>query len=213
MLYTGVFNNIRGRHLGASAWSGTKERDPGNYAALQAAAGAFAGISSFPQGLNSDAAYRLAIKNGGMAAYIRNVADVSATVTSSATIAATILALANLDANINAGRFIAAALSGVADTDGELASVGILRAAIAIGAQPSATDIAESVINGVAVENGLSLRDVLRTLLAVAAGKTVITDLGGGEATVAFRDQADTKNRVEAMMAGSTRVDVDLDPA
>lgn len=58
------------------------------------------------------------------------------------------------------------------------------------------------------IEGGLTLRDVLRTLLAVAAGKTTITG-----SNVAFRDQADTKNRVAATMTGSTRTATTLDPS
>lgn len=57
------------------------------------------------------------------------------------------------------------------------------------------------------VEGGLTLRDVLRVLLAVAAGKTTTTG-----SNVAFRDQADTKARVAASMTGSQRTTVTIDP-
>jgi hypothetical protein len=63
------------------------------------------------------------------------------------------------------------------------------------------------------IESGYTAEDVLRILFAVAAGKTTITDLGGGNATVAFRDQADTKNRILADMTGSERTDITLDPS
>lgn len=61
------------------------------------------------------------------------------------------------------------------------------------------------------IESGLTAAEVLRIILAVQAGKTNIVDNGGGSATVTFRDVADTKNRVEADMQDSERIDVTLD--
>lgn len=61
------------------------------------------------------------------------------------------------------------------------------------------------------LEDGLSAADVMRLLLAVATGKTTITDLGGGLATVRFRDAADTKDRVVAGMTDSERTSVTTD--
>jgi hypothetical protein len=61
------------------------------------------------------------------------------------------------------------------------------------------------------VEGNYTLKEALRLLLAVAAGKTDITDLGGGAATVKFRDVNDTKDRVTASMTGSERTSVTKD--
>jgi hypothetical protein len=61
------------------------------------------------------------------------------------------------------------------------------------------------------IEPGLSLAEAIRLLVAVAVGKTNIVDLGGGNATVEFRDSNDSKNRVVATMAGSERTNVTLD--
>ena len=63
------------------------------------------------------------------------------------------------------------------------------------------------------IEQGLTAEGILRLLLAVQAGKTTITDLGGGNALVTFRDQADSKNRISADMAGSERTSVTIDPS
>ncbi len=63
------------------------------------------------------------------------------------------------------------------------------------------------------IESGYTAEEVLRILLAVSAGKTTVTDLGGGAATVAFRDQADTKDRVAVDMQDSDRESVTLDPS
>ena len=61
------------------------------------------------------------------------------------------------------------------------------------------------------LEAGLSAADFMRLLVAVAAGKTTVVDLGSQQATVTFRNLADTKDRVIADMNGSERTSVTLD--
>lgn len=58
------------------------------------------------------------------------------------------------------------------------------------------------------LESGLDAADVMRLLLAVAAGKTDIVGT-----TVTFRDVDDTKDRVTATMTGSERTTIVLDPS
>jgi hypothetical protein len=55
------------------------------------------------------------------------------------------------------------------------------------------------------IESGFTAAEILRLLAAVAAGKTAVVNLGGGAATITFRDLADTKDRVTASMTGSER--------
>ena len=74
-------------------------------------------------------------------------------------------------------------------------------------ASPSSSAITSGVWNEV-LEGTLTAKDVQRILLAVAAGITNITDLGGGAATVKFYGQDDTTERVVATMSGSARTDV-----
>lgn len=59
---------------------------------------------------------------------------------------------------------------------------------------------------------GYAASDLLQLLAAVSFGKTTITDLGGGAATVIFRDVADTKDSVTADMNGAERTTITLDP-
>lgn len=63
----------------------------------------------------------------------------------------------------------------------------------------------------VVIEGGYTAAELLRLLASVAAGKTSISDLGGGSANVLFRDLQDTKNRVDADMTDSDRTNVTLD--
>lgn len=61
------------------------------------------------------------------------------------------------------------------------------------------------------IEGNYTLKEVLRILVAFVAGKTDIEDLGGGNATVKFRDLLDTKDRITGSMSGSERTDVTID--
>lgn len=62
------------------------------------------------------------------------------------------------------------------------------------------------------VQGAYTAADALRILLAVAAGKTTIADLGGGAATVEFQAVDDSGVVVSATMAGSERTAVTLTP-
>lgn len=62
------------------------------------------------------------------------------------------------------------------------------------------------------IQGSYTAGDVLRILAAVAAGKSVITALGGGAASVAFSAIDDSVTTVEASMQGSERVAVTLTP-
>lgn len=61
------------------------------------------------------------------------------------------------------------------------------------------------------IESGYTAAEVLRIIAAVAAGKTSIVDLGGGDATVTFRDLGDTKDRIVADVSGSERTTLSFD--
>lgn len=65
------------------------------------------------------------------------------------------------------------------------------------------------ILNGT-IETGFTLKEVLQILAAVAAGKTTITDLGGGAATVVFRDVTDSRDAVTASMTDSERDSVTI---
>lgn len=60
------------------------------------------------------------------------------------------------------------------------------------------------------VEGGYSVKQVLALLAAFAAGKTDITDLGSGNATVVFRNVTDTGNKITASVTGSERTNVTI---
>lgn len=104
---------------------------------------------------------------------------------------------------------VAVAFAVDLDLTASLRAAGNMAARFDLVGRPSAVDIAQEVWNGFVVESGLSGAEVLRVLLAVAAGKTNIA--AGPPVVVTFRDQADTKNRVRAEMDGSERDAVTID--
>jgi GTPase Era involved in 16S rRNA processing len=61
------------------------------------------------------------------------------------------------------------------------------------------------------IESNLTLPQAVQILLAVAAGKSTVVNLGGGQATVTFRDLDDTKNRVVATLNNSNRTIITTD--
>ena len=77
------------------------------------------------------------------------------------------------------------------------------------GSSPAA--IADAV-GDLEIYPGVPLSDVLRIVSAVAAGKTTITNLGGGNAEVVFRGLDDMNDVVTADMTGSERTAVTLAP-
>ena len=89
----------------------------------------------------------------------------------------------------------------------------LINALISIGSIPSADDVALSMMDtpAGAIEDTMTLRQALKVILAVVAGKTVIDNHGSGLATLTFRDVGDTKDVLVAEMTESERTTVTLD--
>jgi hypothetical protein len=111
---------------------------------------------------------------------------------------------------------VTAALGAIADLLADLLGSGTCEASavakaymssdiVVTGDLLSTANVAEAVWGAVA-EGGLTYAEVHRIVLAVLAGKTTISG-----SDVAFRDLADSKDRVAATMTGSERTSVTLD--
>ncbi len=150
------------------------------------------------------------IENGGLAGRITNVFYVGCYLigdgymVADSTITFTVSASGDLLASINGSASISISVLC------SILGYGYMVGNADISAQPTAADIAGEFF-ATMVDGTYTMRDVLKILAAVAAGKTTITDLGGGSATVNFRDLSDTKNTVSASMTDSERTDVTLD--
>lgn len=97
----------------------------------------------------------------------------------------------------------------VGSVNGAVASVtaGVTLAADAISAAALSAAAVDEILDE-AVEGTLTVRQILRLLLAEAVGKAA----GGGSTSITFRDQADTKNRIAATVdANGNRSAVTLD--
>lgn len=99
-------------------------------------------------------------------------------------------------------------LSAEVDIDIQVAPVEVREVVTGGGGGSSLT--AAQVWNYI-LDNGHTAAELMRLRASIDAGKTTITDLGSQQATVTFRNLADTKDRVIADMEGSERTNITLD--
>lgn len=142
---------------------------------------------------------------GLMAAVGDVVLAASADLTAEARMVAADVTAPTAYADMHSGKEMGA-VGVIVPTASAVLSGTALMAAVGKVNEISQDDVTGAVLTA-PIEGGLSLRDVLRLLLAVNAGKTTISG-----SSVAFRDQADTKNRVAASMTGSQRTTIAVDP-
>ncbi len=138
---------------------------------------------------------------GVISGNISGVLQAAADLLGQGDITAALGALAGLTSSLSGDGTLSASVSGPANMTAHIVVTGdVLNTA----------NVAEAVWSAL-VESSYSYEDAIKILLAVAAGKTNIVDLGGGAATVTFRDLADTLDRVTADMLGSERDSVAYD--
>lgn len=167
--------------------------------------------SSFPVGWRSGALVR-PMKDGGIAAGLIGSSDLAAAINGQGEMAASATGAASVSVaayGLTALKQAAAALTGSATVAAGINGRGQMEAEINVS-QLTDSDVNGAVLDAL-IEDGMTVKQALRLLLAVAVGKTTITDLGGGSAEVVFRDVNDTKDRVTASMTGSERSSVDVD--
>lgn len=166
--------------------------------------------SSTPEGYRIPLAIVFPIANGGIAGRAVNAFDVSSSIIGDGYITLT----ETVTFTVSASGDLLASISGTETiTFNALCNIlgyGYLNGNADISAQPTAADIAGEFF-ATFIDGTFTMKDVLKILVAVAAGKTNITDLGGGNATVDFRDLSDTKNTVVADMTGSERTTITID--
>lgn len=150
-------------------------------------------------------------ESGQVASRILLDLDMTAVLSGRANMAASGTLDVDMTANANVRSNAYATIAVDVDMTAAMRAAGNLSAVFDLVGRPSAVDISQEVWNGFVVEDGLSGAEVLRVLLAVAAGKTNIVP--GSPTVVTFRDQLDTKNRVRAEMTASERDAVTIDGA
>lgn len=167
--------------------------------------------SSTPEGYRMQKAPLIfPLSNGGAAGRISNVFDVSANImgdgyiVGDSTVVFTVSGSGDLLASINGSATVTFTVLC------DILGYGYMSGNADISAQPTAADIAGEFF-ATFIDGAFTMRDVLKILASVAAGKTTVADLGGGNATVTFRDLSDTTDRVVADMTNSERTDVAID--
>jgi hypothetical protein len=185
------------------------------------------GITDAPLGLIVSIAATLIASGGISSASAGALASLVAALTGSSNVSATAAGLAALGASLTGSgtavgnntqlMSIAATIRGYGDLTPEgirdsvwNAFVASYNAAGTMGKALGDVGAGSNPWDAV-IESGFTAREILQILAAVAAGKTDIIDLGGGNATVTFRDLADTKDRIEAAVTGSERTTLTLD--
>lgn len=170
---------------------------------VAAASGTVAGVATVTATLK-------AITTGTGA--VTGAATVTGSASASSSLSGTIAGVATATATMKATATLSGSAEGVASVSAILSGIAHASGTIEIGAAEGLTAGAvSSAVWSEIIESGYSSAEILKVLAAFAAGKTSITALGGGDATVVFRDLGDTKDRIEAGMEGSERTTVTLD--
>ena len=165
--------------------------------------------TSFPAGYAFGEAIFIPLIGGGISAKLFIDTSTSADVTGRGLIGGSVTISITTSSDADMLENISATLNVHVSSNVDITATGYLSGTCEIGSRPSADDVAQAVL-GFKIEGDYSMRDILKILSAVAAGKTSITDLGSGNATVVFRDINDTEARVNASMSGSERNSVSI---
>lgn len=144
---------------------------------------------------------------GDIVSSLKILANITATITATSDLSGTFKGLASLEAEITpftdlSPQTLSAAIwNSLASAYNESGTMGELINNSGAGGNPWA----------ITLSGTYTAADLLRLISSVLAGKTGITDLGGGAATIKFRDLNDTKDSVVASVTGSERTDIALD--
>lgn len=156
----GVFASGRGRRAG----------DGSLHAAF---VGGFQQDTGIPSGYRPPGVYILAVKEGGISSFTTaggSTASMDIASWEVATPTAAGVATTSITGFLTESRTATAA--GVASSTSSAITFERMSAALSIGATPSAVDIAQAVLGGVEIDEGLNLRQVMRLLAAINLGKS-----------------------------------------
>lgn len=213
---SGVTNNKAGipnGHLTPSAW--VLPRKPGEMSAFVNTLATLTGTASGALGVNGTASSTITFsQTASLQLVVSAVGSASITLTGSADLLGYLLATGSTSISMTEGVSTLSALGNISGnspvsvtSSATSRADGFMAGDITPYTTLSPENLANAVKN-VSIENGYTLGDILKILASVAAGKTTIVDLGGGNATVTFRDLGDSLNRLVADMTGSARTTI-----
>lgn len=145
-----------------------------------------------------------------MASVLAGTGSLTATMVGSLQMAANLAGSGDLAGALGLIANISTTLAGTGTIVGGLRGTASLEANITPFTELSPESLSAAVMNSF-ICGTYTFKQCMEILAAVAAGKTTVVDLGGGLATVTFRDLCDTKDAVVADMTDSERTDVTFD--
>lgn len=171
-------------------------------------AGGFDPTTGIPAGYRPPASFVMPIKDGGISSFTTaGQSTTAAAIQGRGALVASAAGQATtaMNAFLTASRTASAA--GLTTTAAVIAAYGRIAASLSIGAQPSATDIAQAVLGGVVIEGNLNLRQLMRAMAAVLLGEST-----GGNTTFKAANN-DAVTRVAGIVdASGNRTSVTLTP-
>lgn len=216
---SGVTNSKAGipnGHLAPSAW--VLPRSPGEMSAFVNTALTMTGEGSGAMGVNGTATATITFsENTSLQLVVSGSGEASISLTGSADLIGTALIAGSVGATLDNGTPVLTALADIiANSPVNISGSATARADgfMAGDITPYTTLSPENLataVKNISIETGYTLGDILKILSAVAAGKTTIVDLGGGNATVTFRNLGDSLDRLVADMTGSQRTSITTD--
>jgi hypothetical protein len=161
-------------------------------------------ITGAPAGMRFGRSLLWPIKDGGLGATQDTGAStvIDAPIFGTGVVEGAAAGDASTNAPGNIGRIIFGTSEGVGTATVAALGVGNISGSIVIGFQPSAEDIAFTLLDNFEIESGLTVRQALRLISAVAAGN--ITSPATNTYTIRNAVQ-DSKARIEATGDGTVR--------
>lgn len=164
--------------------------------------GLFDEYSGAPNGMRFGRSLIWPIKDGGLGATQAYVPApiIDAVLLAVGEIGGSAAGSVSISADETEGRIIYGSAAGTATVTVAATGPGRISATVVIGFQPSAEDIAFTLLDNFEVESGLTVRQALRLIAAATAGKIS----GAGGSTITIRNAvADTDNRIVATVDGN----------
>ena len=163
--------------------------------------------TSYPSGYRLPKALLFPLKNGSIGGRTNPIFTTTVNILGLGYITSTISVTFTVSASANLLADIFGSVNVTFTETCEILGRGFISGSATVSASPSASDIAGEVF-ATNLEGDYSFRDLIKLMSAVSFGKSTIVDLGGGIATVTFRDVNDTENRVVADMTNSERTTI-----
>ena len=170
----------------------------------------FVQYTGTPNGMRFGRSLIWPIKDGGLGATqdYGSRPIISAALSAIAALGGSAAGSVMINADETEGRIIYGSAAGRATVTITVAGPGRISATVVIGFQPSAEDIAFTLLDNFEVESGLTVRQALRLIAAAVAGKLS----GAGTSVLTFRNAvADDADRIVATVDGNgNRIDVSV---